>query len=159
MDINHRYFRAGVGTVIYNENGQILLWQRLAYPEGIWQLQQGGIDQGELPEEAKWRELLEETGLGKDDLTDWHEYPHWTVYADNNAINDLEEGRLGQAHQWFFAKLKPAVEIDLTKAHDQEFSAWRWDTFENLIAETSPLKRHVYEALGEYFAKNIHGTL
>ena len=44
--IDTRFFRAGVGTVIYNSKGQVAWFERAQNPVGVWQFQQGGIDLG-----------------------------------------------------------------------------------------------------------------
>ena len=48
--------------MILNARNQILVGRRLDHPSGYWQMPQGGIDQNENPEEAVWREMLEEIG-------------------------------------------------------------------------------------------------
>lgn len=70
-----RYFRAGVGTVIYNAAGRVVHFERTQNPAGMWQFQQGGIDLDEQPADTLWRELAEEVGLTKEDFDDVHEYP------------------------------------------------------------------------------------
>lgn len=153
------YFRAGAGAIIYNDEGKILVFKRAAHPIGVWQLQQGGNDIGEKPEETLWRELVEETGLVKDEFTEVIEYPKWTIYEYSDEIrldkNNPEPYRLGQCHKWWFLKLKPDTEIDLAKATDEEFSDWRWTTFDELINESHELKKPVYEELRDYFSANI----
>ena len=37
-----RFFRAGVGTVIYNDKEEIVIFKRAQPPVGLWELQQGG---------------------------------------------------------------------------------------------------------------------
>lgn len=50
-------------VVIYSTDGQVLLLERAANP-GLWQSVTGSLEPGETPEQAAWRELFEETGLG-----------------------------------------------------------------------------------------------
>ena len=57
-------YRKGVGIIIVNAKGQFFLGKRIGAE--AWQFPQGGIDEGENPEEALYRELHEETGLIKD---------------------------------------------------------------------------------------------
>lgn len=157
MDQDTRHFRAGVGTVIYNEDNQVVWFKRAYNPIGVWQFQQGGIDCGETPETTLWRELLEETGLAKEDFTAIDEYPHWTVHAYPQQQN--EDGtlikRIGQVHRWFFLKLKSDTTIDLTHATTDEFSEAMWVEFSEAVAGTVESKTHVYKALQEYFDTNI----
>ncbi|MFN4225582.1 MAG: NUDIX domain-containing protein [Hyphomonas sp.] len=56
---------AGCGAAIVNQEGQILLIQRLRQPEaGAWGLPGGKIDFGEPAAQTARREILEELGIG-----------------------------------------------------------------------------------------------
>ena len=57
-------YRKGVGIIIVNAKGLFFLGKRIGAE--AWQFPQGGIDENELPEEALFRELHEETGLLKE---------------------------------------------------------------------------------------------
>ena len=57
-------FRAGVIIVVEHSDGRVLGCER-GDITGAWQLPQGGIDEGETPLAAAWRELEEETGTGR----------------------------------------------------------------------------------------------
>ena len=58
-------FRANVGIVVANDRGQVL-WARRVGGRDAWQFPQGGINRGESPEDALYRELFEEVGLAGD---------------------------------------------------------------------------------------------
>ncbi len=150
-----RYFRAGVGTVIYNHLGQVAIFKRAMFPIGIWQFQQGGIDLGENPEQTLWRELKEEVGLEHEDIDTVTPIPGWYPYQDLGSLEDATVPRIGQVHRWFFIKLKPEASIDLTKATDKEFADWKFTSFEEAIQATSDHKKHVYEMLQTHFEKHI----
>jgi len=154
-EIDTRFFRAGVGTVIYNQNSEVVLFKRAQYPIGVWQFQQGGIDLGEHPEQTLWRELKEEVGLEQTDFLQVIEYPRWTVYQDNNTVLDSSKSRFGQAHRWYFLELKESVTIDLTKASENEASDYKWVPFPLAVAETEELKKHVYQELMTHFHSDI----
>lgn len=149
--IDTRFFRAGVGTVIYNQAGQVALFERAVHPVGVWQFQQGGIDLEENPQETLWRELKEEIGLTKNDFENVQEMPFWTIHQSQKSVSDATKSRLGQAHRWYFLKLKEGVDIDITKAEELEVSDFRWSSFEEAIKETEDIKKHVYQQLEKYF--------
>ena len=153
-----RYFRAGAGTVIYNQHGEIAIFKRAQHPVGVWELQQGGIDPIEHPEEAMWRELAEEIGLTEADLTLTSEMPSWTVYQNKDAAELLTD-ILGQAHRWFFLQLKPEVTIDISRATEDAVSDFCWTSFDDLIQRTGAHKQHVYQTLKEYFSTHIQKLL
>ena len=71
-------FRANVGIVIYNHHGQVF-WAR-RYGQHSWQYPQGGIDDGETPEQAMYRELNEEVGLQPEDVEIIAVTKHWLRY-------------------------------------------------------------------------------
>ena len=48
--------------MILNNENEILVGKRLDHPSCFWQMPQGGIDDNEKPEEAVWREMMEEIG-------------------------------------------------------------------------------------------------
>ncbi len=152
------YFRPGAGSVIYNQAGEIAVFARTDLPN-VWQLQQGGMDADENPEETLWRELEEETGLTTDNFLSSLPYPHWTIYAYPPTVSRrFATNCLGQVHRWFFLELKPDCEIDLSLATDQEFNAWRFMSFPELLSLTSEMKLGVYTELANYFTKNILPT-
>ena len=149
------YFRPGTGTVIYNQAGEVLSFRRADFPN-VWQLQQGGMEASEIPLTTMWRELLEETSLTPAEILNVTLYPEWTIYAYNKEYNVAGKPEcLGQAHLWYYLELKPATVIDLTKAHDQEFTEWQWSTFAELIAKTGELKKGSYTSLNKYFENNF----
>ncbi len=122
------HFRAGVVAVVQRGDGMVLAFERTDLT-GEWQLPQGGIEAGESPQQAAWRELREETGLTKRDVRLVREHASWTVYEWPAPVRDSP--RLGQAHRWFF--FEPIVEPITPQPDGREFAAWRWMTTDELI--------------------------
>jgi putative (di)nucleoside polyphosphate hydrolase len=156
MISHNQYFRAGAGSVIYDESGHIYVFERSDTP-GLWQLQQGGMDQGETTEETLWRELMEETALTKEDFTLVTPYPNWLYYnySDNLRTKLKDPNCLGQIHRWYYLKLKNGVTIDLSLATHPEFAAVKLSTFPELLATEDGLKGAVYSELYRYFREEL----
>ena len=56
-------YRPCVGVMLVNREGKAFVGKRIDNKEGdFWQMPQGGVDEGEDPDEAVFRELHEETG-------------------------------------------------------------------------------------------------
>ncbi|MCV2509447.1 MAG: NUDIX domain-containing protein, partial [Neisseriaceae bacterium] len=54
-------YRPNVGIIIVNRENKVFWGKRVR--QLAWQFPQGGIDKGETPDEAMYRELMEEVGL------------------------------------------------------------------------------------------------
>ena len=140
-------FRAGVIIVVRRRDGAVLAFERADTP-GAWQLPQGGIDDGETPTHAAWRELAEETGLGPADVRLVEEHPLWTVYEWPPEVAAMKPAsktadRLGQAHKWFI--FEPLGDDLRPQPDGVEFVAWQWMTPAELIAQVVAFRRHGYE--------------
>ena len=62
-----REYRRNVAIVVVNHAGLVLACHR-SDSTGIWQIPQGGIEEGESDEEAMHRELEEEIGTSDVDI-------------------------------------------------------------------------------------------
>jgi putative (di)nucleoside polyphosphate hydrolase len=117
---------------------------------------QGGIDAGEDPETAAYRELLEETGVKKQDVRFVASSSQWLSYdLPEDLIPILWNGKFrGQKQKWFLFKfLGEDGDINIATEHP-EFSKWKWISKENLLKEIVPFKKSVYENVLKEF-KNI----
>ena len=130
--------------VVRRADGMVLAFERVA-PRGSWQLPQGGIEEGESPLDAAWRELAEETGLGPAHVRHVDELERWTVQA---WPAHLRRGkRLGQVHKWFVFDAPDDV-APVPDGH--EFVDWRWVEPWWLVDHVVDFKRPSYEqSLGE----------
>jgi len=137
------HFRAGVVTVVTNSAGQLLAFERSDVPHA-WQLPQGGIDVGEAPVDAAWRELEEETGLGRDDVELVGEHPDWLVYEFPPEVRGSGK-RLGQAQRWFTFRVRHDGVVPTPDG--VEFVAWRWVDPQWLVEHVVAFRRRAYQTV------------
>ena len=155
-NFNKLPYRSNVGIMMVNEKGFVFVGQRLDNNQNAWQMPQGGIDAGEDPETAAYRELLEETGVKKQDVRFVASSSQWLSYElPEDLIPILWNGKYrGQKQKWFLFKfLGEDGDINIATEHP-EFSKWKWISKENLLKEIVPFKKSVYENVLKEF-KNI----
>ena len=146
-------YRPNVGIVICNSHGQVF-WAR-RYGQHSWQFPQGGIDDGETPEQAMFRELYEEVGLTKKDVRIIASSRHWLRYKLPKRLVrwDSKPVCIGQKQKWFLFKfLGTNRDINISTEHP-EFSNWKWMPKENLLEEIVPFKKSVYESVLREFER------
>lgn len=140
-------YRPGVGIMLVNQRGKVFAAQRIDNPGPAWQMPQGGIDKGEEPLQAAWRELHEE--VGTDRARYIGESRDWLTYdLPVELVPQIWKGRFrGQRQKWFaFRFLGTDRDINIATGHP-EFSSWRWVELEELPALIVPFKRKLYDDL------------
>ncbi|MAT51945.1 MAG: RNA pyrophosphohydrolase [Porticoccaceae bacterium] len=150
-------FRPNVGIVLCDGAGQ-LLWAKRA-GQDAWQFPQGGINRGESPEDALYRELFEEIGLQRDDVhllaqtRGWLRYRLPRRYVRRNANPVC----IGQKQKWFLLKLTGDAErIRFDCGDKPEFDSWCWVNYWFPVSQIVDFKRDVYrKALKELAAVHI----
>ncbi len=148
-----RIYRQGVGIVLFNAEGHVLIAERLDNPNG-WQMPQGGIDEGEAPEAAVFREMEEEIGTRNAEILGMmHD---WICYDFPPALSErLWDGKYcGQRQKWIALRfLGTDDEIDLTTHDEPEFANWKWVPFDELTQYAVPFKRTVYAHVVKEFSR------
>ncbi|WP_171229932.1 RNA pyrophosphohydrolase [Ruegeria sp. HKCCA4008] len=153
-------YRPCVGLMLMNDQGQIFVGQRNDRFEDAWQMPQGGVDKGEDPRDAALRELWEETGVTGDLVEIVAETEGWLPYdLPHDIVPKIWKGRYrGQEQKWFLMRfLGTDDQIDIETDHP-EFTRWKWQDPERLIAEIVPFKREVYEQVMKAFDAYIRRT-
>ena len=144
-------YRPGVGIMLLNPAGRVFVARRIDMPSEAWQMPQGGIDPGETPAAAAFREMEEETGTAAAEIL--AESEGWLDYdLPPELIGKLWEGRYrGQTQKWFAMKfLGSDADIDIATEHP-EFSDWKWAGIEELPDLIVPFKRALYGELVRLF--------
>ena len=150
-------YRPCAGVVLVNRDGLVFGGKRIDNPGDAWQMPQGGLDRGELPEEAALRELREETGVGRDKVTVLAQTAGWITYdLPAELLGTLWKGRYrGQEQMWFAARFHGEdADVNIATANP-EFSDWQWMEPQALVEKIVPFKRGVYERVFSDLAAHI----
>jgi len=145
-------FRANVGAVIVNAEGLVLALERKEIP-GSWQCPQGGLDEGEEPQEAVFREIWEETGIEEARLKLLAAHPHWLAYEFPAEVRSEKKWR-GQVQKWFLFRFT-GMDDEITMGDGKEFRTWEWTTLQELLSKVVFFKQPIYQELGEYFKVHL----
>ena len=144
-------FRPNVGINLLNQKNQVFWGKRIRTHS--WQFPQGGIDRGESPEQAMFRELHEEVGLRPEHVRILGRTRDWLRYDVPDAfIRRESRGHYkGQKQIWFLLRMIGRdTDVQLRATHHPEFDAWRWVPFWIQFDAVIGFKREVYQlALSE----------
>jgi putative (di)nucleoside polyphosphate hydrolase len=98
-------YRPCVGVVLTDGQGRVFAGQRADMDTPAWQMPQGGIDKGETPVEAAYRELREETGVRKRHVTVLGETAEWLPYDLPAEVLPYRGKYRGQTQKWVLVRL------------------------------------------------------
>ena len=79
---NNLTYRQSIGFMMIDSKKRVFLGKR-CWPKDSpyrFQMPQGGIEEGETPEQALWREMHEEIGLNSDQVEILAESQQWLTY-------------------------------------------------------------------------------
>jgi len=100
--MNDKRYRKNVGLIVLNENNKLLICKRK--DKSAWQFPQGGIDKGENPLDAAYRELNEETSIRSVKLIQEVE-GEITYNLPDNLVGIIWKGKFkGQTQKWFIMR-------------------------------------------------------
>lgn len=150
-------YRPCAGIMLANRDGLVFVGQRIDNPGDAWQMPQGGIDPGEDPEEAAFRELGEETGLSPDQV-DLIARSREEYFYDlpPELQGNIWGGRWRGQRQWWFLMRFKGLDTDIQISTPRpEFSHWKWAQPVDLPKLIVPFKKRIYEALVAEFGPLI----
>ena len=144
-------YRPNVASVIINKDNKILWAKRVN--EDNWQFPQGGIQKGETPEQAMYREVYEEVGLSKNSFEILGRSSDWLRYdVPEKFVKTYWQGRYrGQKQIWFLLKFIGSDDLINLNLHDSPvFDDWKWEYFWFPLKDVVDFKKDVYStALNE----------
>lgn len=147
-------YRKNVAIFVLNDEGLILACER-SDVRGAWQLPQGGVEPGESPLEAMYRELLEEIGCCEVEIL--HQLEEAIRY--DWPPQHQEKGYIGQEQVYFLVRLKPGAAIDLERAESPEFQSIEWINAAEFSLRAGGFKREAYLLALERLLQALPGTI
>jgi putative (di)nucleoside polyphosphate hydrolase len=158
--IDREGYRPNVGIILCNARNQVFWAKRIK--QHAWQFPQGGIQAGETPEAAMYRELNEEIGLGPQHVRILGRTRNWLRYEvpDSWVRRDCRGVYRGQKQIWFLLRLTGRdCDVSLRASDHPEFDAWRWNEYWIELDSVVEFKREVYrqalEELERFLARDL----
>jgi putative (di)nucleoside polyphosphate hydrolase len=152
-------FRPNVAIVIVNHRNQVFWGKRIR--EHSWQFPQGGINPGESPEAAMYRELHEEVGLRPEHVQILGRTRDWLRYeVPSSWIKREWRGNYrGQKQIWYLLRLVGRdADLNLRADAKPEFDAWRWTDYWVDLDGVIEFKRDVYKNALIELERFLHGA-
>jgi len=150
-DKKQKNYRPNVAAIIlsssYPAKCEVFIASRIDV-EDAWQFPQGGIDEGETPKEALFRELKEEIGTNEVDII--AEFPDWVSYDFPPSVANRMAPFDGQTQKYFLVKLKKGAKINI-KTEIPEFNQYKFVQSKTLNEYITFFKRTVYKKVLKYF--------
>ena len=144
-------YRPNVGIILCNAKNEVFWGKRIR--EHSWQFPQGGIDKGESPEQAMYRELFEEVGLQAHHVHILGRTKNWLRYEvpTHWIKREWRSSYKGQKQIWFLLRMVGRdCDVSLRASGHPEFDAWRWSEYWVPLDSVIEFKRDVYRlALNE----------
>ena len=144
-------YRPNVGILLVNTQNDVFWGKRVN--QHAWQFPQGGIQHGETPLQAMYRELEEEIGLQRAHVKilgrtrEWLRYEVPAKWArrtgpDGEACRGVYRG---QKQIWYLLRLAGRdCDVKLRASGHPEFDAWRWHDYWVPLETVIDFKREVY---------------
>ena len=152
-------YRPNVGIILANQRNEVFWGKRIR--EHSWQFPQGGINRGETPEQAMYRELHEEVGLLPEHVRILGRTRDWLRYdVPQNWVRREWRGHYrGQKQIWFLLRLVGKdSDVCLRASEHPEFDAWRWHDFWIPLESVIEFKRGVYEQALTELSRHLFGA-
>ncbi|MFT6863221.1 MAG: putative (di)nucleoside polyphosphate hydrolase [Akkermansiaceae bacterium] len=152
-------YRPNVAALMVNANGRLLICERLLNP-GAWQFPQGGVDEGESPDDAILREVEEEIGFQSGDYVVEKSLGGYRyVYPPAVQLSKPPHKArfVGQEQRYYQCRVKEgAPEVDLMQ-EPREFARAKWILPEEFQLDWLPdFKKETYRAvLRDFFGVEI----
>ena len=146
------WFRKNAGIVVFRTDKKVLICQRNDM-QNSWQFPQGGLEEGESPEQAARRELQEETSLsGLKRIATLTEPARYRFPAE--VIASMQQRgftNAGQDMYWslfYFAGNDDEINLQTSTP---EFNAFKWVSLEEAVSLAVDFKQSAYAKMFSAF--------
>ena len=144
-------YRHSIGFMMIDAKKRVFLGKR-CWPKDSpyrFQMPQGGIEPGETPEQALWREMREEIGLTSDVVRIIAESKDWLTYELPEKMRTTIDGN---KQKWFLLYFKGnSKDFVFTNEKRPEFCGARWVNPRRVPYLVIPFKKHVYQQVLKEF--------
>lgn len=150
-------YRPNVGIILLSWKNEVFWGKRVK--QHSWQFPQGGIKAGETPEQAMYRELMEEVGLSREHVKILGRTREWLRYEvpDQWMRREWRGHYRGQKQIWFLLRFTGRdCDVRLRASDHPEFDAWRWHDYWVPLESVVDFKRQVYQQALSELARFIH---
>ncbi|MDR3078664.1 MAG: NUDIX domain-containing protein [Rickettsiales bacterium] len=139
--------REAVGAIVLDGNGNVIAFRRADFPEN-WQGPEGGLEEGETPEEALARELEEEVGLARSQFRVLGRTKTFIPYLFGDGKKSRQDCD-GQRKMFFLIKITdPLAQFSYDRvAEEVEFTDHRTVTAPELVELVPQFKRDLYRSV------------
>lgn len=157
------FYRPNVGLMIINKAGEVWIGRRTDGAKYRYnqQMPQGGIDVGETPHDAAYRELWEETGLTRAAVIFLSETKNWYTYDFPHPKQYGHVSYVGQRQKWFLFLYDGNGQDFNLQVHPEEieFESYAWYPLKKALNIVVPFKRDVYRAVSKEFQPQIKAII
>jgi len=148
---NNLTYRRSIGFMMINAQKRVFLGKR-CWPKDSpyrFQMPQGGIEEGETPEQALWREMREEIGLTQEQVDIVAESKEWLTYELPQKMRTSIDGN---KQKWFLLYFRgTAADFVFDNEKHPEFCGARWVAPRKVPYLVIPFKKHIYQQVLKEF--------
>src|SRR5262249_55118871 len=138
-------YRPNVAIVIVNGKNQVFWGKRIR--EHSWQFPQGGINPGETPEQAMYRDLREKVGLEPRHVKVLGRTRAWLRFDVTQFCikRGCRGSYRGQKQIWYLMRLFGGDnDVSFRVSEHPEFDSWRWHEYWIPVDAVIGFKRESY---------------